>query len=71
MGDDRPHIISDQNTIHFLRRANGKILKAYASDFQALSMNGKMHVEVQNTGYVTADFYVSNDGRLTSARASR
>ena len=42
-----------------LFRASGKILKAYAQDFEALSKDGHMFVVVQNTGYVTADFSVS------------
>ena len=43
----------------FFSRASGKILKAYAQDFEALSKDGHMFVIVQNTGYVTADFAVS------------
>ena len=43
----------------FLSRASGKILKAYAQDFESLSQDGHMFVIVQNTGYVTADFAVS------------
>ena len=43
----------------FLSRASGKILKAYAQDFETLSNDGHMFVIVQNTGYVTADFAVS------------
>ena len=42
-----------------LFRASGKILKAYAQDFEALSKDGHLYVVVQNTGYVTADFSVS------------
>ena len=42
-----------------LIRASGKILKAYAQDFEALSKDGHLYVVVQNTGYVTADFSVS------------
>ena len=39
-------------------RANGIIVKSFATDFDALSQDGKMTVIVQNTGLVTADFYV-------------
>ena len=34
-------------------------MKAYAQDFEALSKDGHLYVIVQNTGYVTADFSVS------------
>lgn len=47
------------NVLFFLFRASGKILKAYAQDFEALSKDGHLFVVVQNTGYVTADFAVS------------
>ena len=47
------------NKLFFLFRASGKILKAYAQDFESLSQDGHMFVIVQNTGYVTADFAVS------------
>ena len=47
------------NCFFFLSRASGKILKAYAQDFETLSNDGHMFVIVQNTGYVTADFAVS------------
>lgn len=40
-------------------RASGVIVKAFATDFESLSDNGKLHVIVQNTGLVTADFFVS------------
>ena len=39
-------------------RANGIIVKSFATDFDALSQDGTMTVIVQNTGLVTADFYV-------------
>ena len=39
-------------------RANGIIMKSFATDFDSLSQDGKMTVIVQNTGLVTADFYV-------------
>lgn len=39
-------------------RANGVIVKSFATDFDALSQDGKMTIIVQNTGLVTADFYV-------------
>ena len=47
------------NKLLFSSRASGKILKAYAQDFESLSQDGHMFVVVQNTGYVTADFSVS------------
>ena len=34
-------------------------MKTIATDFDALSHEGKMTVVIQNTGLVTADFYVS------------
>ena len=34
-------------------------MKAFATDFESLSLNGNMHVIVQNTGLVTADYFVS------------
>ena len=51
--------ISNSMFFFFLFRASGKILKAYAQDFEALSKDGHLFVVVQNTGYVTADFAVS------------
>ena len=48
-------------------RASGKILKAYAQDFEALSKDGHLYVVVQNTGYVTADFSVSETTGLPSS----
>ena len=47
------------NKLLYSSRASGKILKAYAQDFESLSQDGHMFVVVQNTGYVTADFSVS------------
>lgn len=40
-------------------RAGGIIVKAFATDFESLSQDGKLHVIVQNTGLVTADYFVS------------
>ena len=34
-------------------------MKTFATNFEALSRDGKMTVMVQNTGLVTANFYVS------------
>ncbi|XP_015762006.1 PREDICTED: protein HAPLESS 2-like [Acropora digitifera] len=50
--------ISADDIILIYNRASGKILKAYAQDFEALSKDGHLYVIVQNTGYVTADFSV-------------
>lgn len=52
-----------------LSRASGKILKAYAQDFETLSNDGHMFVIVQNTGYVTADFAVSLNFLLNASFA--
>jgi hypothetical protein len=35
------------------------IVKAFAEGFESQSRNGLATVVVQNTGFVTADFYVS------------
>lgn len=51
--------ISADDVILIVNRATGEIVRAAVRDFEALSLNGKLHVEVRNTGYVTADFYVS------------
>ena len=40
-------------------RAGGVIVKAFATDFESLSQDGQLHVIVQNTGLVTADYFVS------------
>lgn len=48
---------SDHLHCHF--RAGGTIVKAFATDFESLSQDGKLHVIVQNTGLVTADYHVS------------
>ena len=37
------------------------IVKAFAEGFESQSRNGLATVVVQNTGFVTADFYVSKD----------
>nr|QIC49960.1 hapless 2 [Actinia equina] len=50
--------ISADDIILIYNRATGRILRAYAQDFQALSRDGNLYVIVQNTGLVTADFYV-------------
>lgn len=39
-------------------RADGVIVKTFANNFDALSQDGELTVVVQNTGLVTADFYV-------------
>jgi len=43
----------------FYNRATGEIVRAAIRDFESLSLDGKLQVEVLNTGYVTASFYVS------------
>ncbi|XP_068682010.1 hapless 2-like isoform X1 [Montipora foliosa] len=50
--------ISADDIILIYNRASGRILKAYAQDFETLSKDGRLYVIVQNTGYVTADFSV-------------
>ncbi|EDO36432.1 predicted protein [Nematostella vectensis] len=50
--------ISADDVILIYNRAEGKILRAYAQDFEALSRDGNLYVIVQNIGLVTADFYV-------------
>lgn len=40
-------------------RATGVIVKAFAEGFESQSRNGLATVVIQNTGFVTADFYVS------------
>lgn len=50
--------ISADDILLIYNRASGKILKAYAQDFEAVSKDGRLFVVVQNTGYVTADFAV-------------
>ena len=40
-------------------RASGVIVKAFAEGFESQSRNGLATVVIQNTGFVTADFYVS------------
>ena len=42
-----------------LFRATGEIVRAAVRDFESLSLDGKLQVEVLNTGYVTSSFYVS------------
>ena len=37
------------------------IVKAFAEGFESQSRNGLATVVVQNTGFVTADFYVSKN----------
>lgn len=41
-------------------RASGEITRAAIRDFEALSLDGKLQVEIMNTGYVTASFHVSH-----------
>ena len=38
--------------------ATGKIVEAYVEDFAALSKDGKLMVNVHNTGQVASDFPV-------------
>lgn len=40
-------------------RGSGRIVDIYAANFEALSGNGEIGVEVENTGEVTAAFSVS------------
>jgi len=51
--------ISADDIILIYNRATGEIVRAAIKDFESLSMDGKLHVEVLNTGFVTADFHVS------------
>ena len=44
-------------------RAAGDIVRAAIKDFEALSLDGKLHVEILNKGFVTADFFVSENFR--------
>ena len=39
--------------------ASGRIVNAYANNFDALKDNGFIYVEIENTGEVTAEFSVS------------
>ena len=41
-------------------RANGRIVNAYASNFEALRDNGFVYVEIENTGEITSQFSVSS-----------
>ena len=41
-------------------RATGEIARVAVKDFEALSMDGKLFVDVINTGYVTSDFRVGS-----------
>ncbi|XP_062503762.1 hapless 2-like isoform X2 [Corticium candelabrum] len=48
--------------IHFVYNvATGKIVEAYVEDFAALSKDGKLMVNVHNTGQVASDFPVAVD----------
>ena len=40
-------------------RGSGRITDVYAQDFEALVGRGRIYVEVENTGDITADFSVS------------
>ena len=51
-------------TIEIYRRAGGVIVKAFAEAFESQSRNGLATVVVQNTGFVTSDFYVSENDKL-------
>ena len=39
--------------------ASGRIVNAYANNFEALKSNGFIYVEIENTGEVTSEFSVS------------
>lgn len=49
----------DPTYLHVGFRASGDIVRAAIKDFEAASLDGKLHVEILNKGFVTADFYVS------------
>ena len=51
--------ISADDLILVYNRATGEILRAAVRDFESVSMDGKLQVEILNTGYVTSDFYVT------------
>ena len=40
--------------------ASGRIVNAYANNFDALKDNGFIYVEIENTGEVTSEFSVSH-----------
>ncbi|CAB3989881.1 Hypothetical predicted protein [Paramuricea clavata] len=54
--------VSADDMVLIYNRANGIIVKSFATDFDALSQDGTLTVIVQNTGLVTADFYVVFSG---------
>lgn len=51
--------ISADDLILVYNRASGEIVRAAVKDFESVSLDGKVQVEVLNTGYVSSDFYVT------------
>ena len=42
-----------------MNRANGRIVNAYATNFEALKDSGFVYVEIENTGEINSEFSVS------------
>lgn len=53
--------ISADDLILVYNRASGEIVRAAIKDFESVSNDGKLQVEIINTGYVTANFHISID----------
>ncbi|XP_028409635.1 hapless 2-like [Dendronephthya gigantea] len=51
--------ISADDIVLIYNKAGGTIVKAFATNFESLSQDGLLHVIVQNTGLVTADYHVT------------